>query len=248
MRLRIIVPIEYFEIENNGKFKHRNFTITNGNVLGKELAKDKKFVKTFGLHKIEFIKINYVFLAELEIIGFPHTILDKYAQECLGYLLVWINWLWLIRDNSCFVNHLFIQDLDGTYSRTWLKDTINSNASDSFPKTTFTIEEISKYEAYFDEIRNFVLGDINIPRLNAVNPTATMIDVPINHVTYNYNRIFRALLFVSFARKTGILILKITFFMAAYECLFTSNNERVTNRVTNRSSRFLGGTDQEIGL
>lgn len=248
MTIYFIAPIPYIILEGEQTVHLQgNWKLMPGKDCAYLFENHPEFLGNIGSINQKLIYDSYVFKMEYIItIPLKQRQIDELAEIILGNYLVYIKNLWLIRDNSCYVNHCFTWNVDRKYSKTYIKDAINTNAEDTFYDTAFTKGELLDYDKYYNSVRSIIVRPPETPAIPERVEEASMTPVPMNAMPYQFNRIYRANLFISFARKTGIIISKISFYMSAYECLFTSNNNLVTENVTKRPSHFLGGSQDEI--
>ena len=249
-KYHIIVPINYLhinfedsiQIEGKGELIH-------GSKLVPLLASNPIYLLELG-HRTAGMYINnsWVFYLKFKSpTNLSHAQISAYLDNFISRCAAWIGKLWYHLDNNCFINKGFLLNQTEPSTLTVYREGIHSKANDEFHNTTLTKNDILRFEAF----TKYVL-------LNALNPPNTEIKfvestigavvypVQMNFMKYDYNRLFRADNFITNARYTGIMISKITNYMSALECLFTTKSHDATITVTNRASHFIEGKPEEV--
>jgi len=250
MYVRIILPIEDITIDTGVQIE--GFTVFPGKGFH-ELAnfKTQKLFRFFGDYLHFTLEPKYILYYEGEISEHPRfgnsEDLNKVLESLTDYFISFFNLLWLQKDNSVHSSRMYIEYIDYLEdSIFYLRDMLYTISDKSCMCKTvkFTKEEINEAIATYDKFFPLLNPDINdkfaAPTFdNGVQPQASALMI------YTFSRIVRAYDFLDFARNQFDSIVKITFYVACYECLFTSGNSEMTHQVSERASLYIGGTREE---
>jgi hypothetical protein len=142
--------------------------------------------------------------------------------------------LWDIKDHNAYVRDGFIHipDIKGSEYNSTQKASVsqvNSIADGRIGNTIFTKEEIittrevvMNYEPLMDHYRD-----------GGKSPL-------LNPYTKKLSRLSRSYSFVSAARSSSVLPLKIFHYCSALECLFTNDNSEVSHKIAERVAALIG--------
>lgn len=249
MKVRIVSPIYYFSIENNETIGLDNFFITKDLDKVKEMKGSNNFASKVGEAYMNALSNNYYVYFEGEhtdISVIKHcTTVPEMAHIMCGYLYSLFFKLWYIKDNSAFVYDCWVENLSITGGEVYhnTRDVLTSNYKGEYLTTHWQISELDAYFKILQNPSNPHIGPTNLvpenPQLKVKINTA----VPnvSNYSPYTGERLDRAIGFLQFARANSNLIVKITFFVAIYECIFTSDANNISFNVRTRGADYLGG-------
>jgi hypothetical protein len=158
-----------------------------------------------------------------------------------------ISSLWFVKDNSVNLSVLYGRDpeLDGALTKLQLQ--CYSNCKGQYENVVFELSEIEKafqFSKELDHLSKF--HTVNAEDFRDSDGHGVIAPAALNSKTYNnHNRIARAYLFLNMARSKSFLPLKISFYIAVYESLFTTDGSEVSHKVTERAVLFIGGRQDE---
>lgn len=230
---------------SRGKIVQGKMRISNGTDNFSQYFGNRYFNDAIGLIKYSGLE-NSVYIYETgkleelkKEIGTECT-----DNQCLDFLLrkaqFFLTDLWLIKDNSVYINEGFLQLYPDKSPE---KGSVVCNSLSFMPTTslgeiadiTFSDEEIVKALSYykFDNLNSS--GEV---RQNWQYPSA-------NPLTSKTEKLSRAYHFSLLARDSTSLPLKILNYCTVLECLFTSDSIEVSHKVAERFAYFLGANSIE---
>ncbi|MCD9015704.1 HEPN domain-containing protein [Parachryseolinea silvisoli] len=229
-----------------GKFemRHGNFPYT---------ATD---IKNFGAIRLSRFHNNNPFLIsvmEKEEAFKYYKVADTRALSLFlsNYLDGILSFLWFIKDNSIGAGCLLIEDqikfdAPDNYMHIEDRQIRNSMASGIYQPMTFTKEEIDRAYEIYQRAKELMPNHILDRHIHIETPNPIANKNPLHAVDYNrFSRIERSLQFLTIARSFSFLPHKIAFYMAIYECLFSSDNAEIAHKVAYRASCYLGGKKED---
>ncbi|WP_345210131.1 hypothetical protein [Mucilaginibacter gynuensis] len=165
------------------------------------------------------------------------------AFKMNNFFAMFVHSIWFVKDNSAYVNYCVVEDLDNEKVFTNTKDILATNSTGEYANTNLSIDEV---ETFYNLLPYFFKLNVvdNQSEINLFGPDEMIhnaIPSEFNYIRYDYNRVKRAAYFLQLIRHNSNLIIKITFFVAIYECLFTSNPSEVTHQVSERAALYIGG-------
>jgi hypothetical protein len=251
MNIRLISPLKYFKLEPESDIVNiEMFTVFNGLDLMEEHFNEKHFIDNIGL-----IHLNLLTNSTCIIFNGDSTELTQVSQaqnndqfhitdNIQRLIQTMFSYLWFLKDNSIVANKMFSY-VESGLTMCSTTDLINTNSSGESVVTVFNhndIEEWVKLISLIHPLRNleaktdFPIYDYKEGYIKQPN---------FDYIPYNsHNRISRTLNFLSLARSNSFLPLKISFYIAMLECLFTTDNSEVTHKVTERATFYLGGNKE----
>jgi len=162
-------------------------------------------------------------------------------------LTSYLSFLWFVKDNSVNLldTYTYVPEIQQNNFFARSNGVHFSNCLGEFADVSFTLENLAFVEEIFNKIKTLVgMLDTQIPV--APLKKGTNIETPrFNQHKYNEtNRISRAITFLQLARSQSFLPLKISFYTAILECLFTTDSQEVSHKVGERTSYYLGDNDK----
>jgi hypothetical protein len=238
--IRFLAALEYLEL--SPKDETRSYTPTlyisnNNNFLIDSYINYKRFKETIGsLFCTLFRKNPY-----MSVIGDEEEIRNDFnfnnrSIKLITSLTIFVNnitdSLWLIKDNCVNCKICSIYENDNISINT--KYTTLTNALSKLTTTSFSFSELENASKLQIELKTILTPlelipdkDIDIETFNA-------------HSFKNTNRVDRGFNFINAARRSTLLIPKITYYVAALEALFTSSGTEITHKVSERVALFIG--------
>ncbi|TXF75025.1 HEPN domain-containing protein [Chryseobacterium sp.] len=223
------------ELEKNTVITFSGFTLTNSleyisqNLILNPLA----FQESFGMLAFSnFLDPNGCYLfhkSEMADASSPH--------KSASLIAVLLHQLWHIRDNSVFVKASYIL-ANPTYENLYLKNDLQFyDCCAKRRLTKFNQEEIisivqtfKKRDPFIQPRQGFKVEEIGSTTLNIAQESYHHNDL---------NRIERAELFLTAARKSAALALIITNKIAFLECLFSTTGIEISHQVSERVAIFV---------
>ena len=251
----MIAPVRNFNMEMEEITLAKGLKIISGARLEADIQLGERFKEQVGTLNWELVTHHSIFYFEGEasdfvgfISGSMLTAIKTIHKKFGDFFYNFINGLWFVKDNCCFCNQYFLEELDSGRVSICYKDVITSMATDEFAYFNFSAEEIERHKEIFFTITKFqVLSDTRHQAAidSLLDTDGGIISSPTNTVVYDHPRLYRALFFLDMVRKNGSAITKITFFMSLYECLFTSDDHAIAKKIRERASSLLGGSTKE---
>ncbi|MCD0488912.1 hypothetical protein LPB86_11780 [Pedobacter sp. MC2016-14] len=258
MKIRIVAPIRHFQLAENFEFFIDSIRITNNPVIKNSLYSDQSFISEIGKISSDTIKMNHIFYFEGESseIPFLEGLKNEYQMSRIlcGFFDNFISTVWFIKDGGAHTNTCYVENLENkNYSIGFdnknvfqnSRDTILSNSSGIFSPVLLNASECDRLKEIFKNILNVYQISVNVDDSISFKAGVT-IPESLNMVDETFNRMERALLFLKILRKDGYIISKLTYYMALLESLFTFDNARIRETVSNRASKFIGGSNSTI--
>ncbi|MGN7202844.1 hypothetical protein ACTHQF_01115 [Pedobacter sp. SAFR-022] len=249
MRVLLVAPINNFKLFDATSFMIGDFMLTNDEDIKNYLRTNVNFIARIGLNQFETILNSHIIyfnndISELGILkGAEDNTIEEKANVISKYLRMSIDCLWYEKDNSAFIDNVFIElpNKNVIKSHTAL---FNSDSKGSHDLIGFTKEEmikgltlmpllVSKYQKYSKQNSKIISTVKPIINGRTVNN--------LNVVPYQHNRVMRAALFLQMVRGNDTVVMKIAFYIAILECLFTSSNSELAHQVSERVALFLKG-------
>lgn len=242
MKVRIVIPLENINLDVGTEIA--GFTVLAGNSF-LQFRGSEVLVLQYGKELAEDIERQFILFYE----GSPEdnpliknlSDLTSISDNVSNYFHSFFSLLWLIKDNSVYTPSVFVHELtDGKlYSSRIYNITTNRRCEcsgiDFYKDEMLTaIQNVEIAERYLNKD---IGEDFTTPIFdNGIQPS------PAGYMHYNFNRLVRAYDFLHFARTQIEPVTKITFYVTAYECLFTSSSSEMTHQVSERASLYVGGT------
>jgi hypothetical protein len=252
MKVKVIGVIWNLEIEGGQDIFFEGCRITN-NINFKNNKITKNFKNLFGDAASFLIKNSYIFYyegdpSELLIPSyFQSNTLNKIAYNYNGYFQSIFSAFWFLKDDAISIPVTYVELLGsnnkGTHSFNTLPIT-KANGKDE--PTMFTSSEIELALKIFSDIDNFYNQEDQISMMKKrLNHHANDPQLNRELKPYDLSRTSRAILFLRSIRFSDEPIVKITYHMAMYECLFLTSNQDVCENLKQRVSIFIGGSRKE---
>ena len=247
MQILIVSPISNLKFDRQEDFQIGIFKIVNSEPVRERLNSDIQFVLQVGTKTMDVLNDAPFFYYEGESSNlFPEVQLANDAQILTTtnrQFASIINGLWFNKDNCAFTYKCYLQNLQ---TNNVIIDTRNHFSSNSIgkysPQITFTIDEFwDGYMKYYNLKHHDFNTDINQQMLSNLDIRDNSGNAnPRNSIPYNASRIGRALRFLEIARSNSDLIIKITYYIALLECLFTSSTTNpISKKLARRVAAFL---------
>jgi len=217
--------------------------ISNGMQNFNRYFENKIFIDAFGFAEFNSFE-NSVYIYEIGDYknSLQELSIDANDIQLINYLLrkvqVFLNCLWLVKDNSITCEIGFMQ----VYDRHPALGTITSNGISNLPstsdgyfkETTFTATELDLAITYFKEFE--------FDKKSAISDVSAHLENPLSKGS---KRIDRAFYFLANARNSAALPLKAINYCTLLECLFTNDSGEITHKVSERFSIFVGKNFEE---
>jgi|GEM_PF-3586393 len=257
MRILLVAPVENFELADTKSFMIGDFILTNDIDIKDYLRTNVNFIARVGLNRFETILKSFIIFYNKDISSLgilkdaEGSTIDEKLNVISKYLRMSIDCLWYEKDNSAYIDNVYMElpneQVKGTHTALMNSDSVGSNNNVRFTQNeminalTLMPNLVGKYQRHSEE---------NQERLLSVKPILNGRTVNnLNIVPYQHNRVMRATLFLQLVRSNDTLVMKIAFYIAILECLFTSSNSELSHQVSERVALFLGGdkvTKKEI--
>lgn len=238
MSVSYISQLSYFECANQN-IQFEDISIIKDNALVGELFANEVFLLIEGTSNFEsfYNQHNCIWTGDLLTIS-P----DLYQANHLldNKKFIFLHLLWFIKDNSVNAHRSFLQNLDVGIVNRIDKSVLFSNASGKFETEAFSDGELQSLTNIKDKVRQLFLTfkpDGNDYTINTILLNGA------NIVAQSKNRLLRAFMFLQVVRTNSDLGIKISMYMACFECLFSSNYSEIAHQLAERSSLFLGGDE-----
>ncbi|WP_254163213.1 HEPN domain-containing protein [Chryseosolibacter histidini] len=150
--------------------------------------------------------------------------------------------LWFLKDNACSTAmlHLYCSEAETAFNK-W-RTSGQSNSKGEYEVVEFKERELNEALHISNRFRSIITSfrrvdskqfhmDVDFSRTTR----SSFVEEPYN----NHDRIGRAFSFISLARQSSLLPLKISLYVASFECLFTNDHSEVTHKVSERGAFYL---------
>ncbi|MDN3658938.1 HEPN domain-containing protein [Ferruginibacter paludis] len=175
------------------------------------------------------------------------TSISKVNAEVHSGLVNLIGFLWFVKDTSANVMSTFSYAPELHEENLFQLSTTNhfTNATGDYADTVFDRLDFIYAGEVFKIISKLTEDSVQTD-LHSAQPTKHGIQPSkFNHTLYNTtNRIQRALSFLVLARSQSFLPLKISFYTAMLECLFTTDSSEVSHKTAERTAFYFDWPDR----
>ena len=242
---KIIIPVYGIQPDeklHQYRFQHLTFSLDANFTLS--MINVEQLIMQLGNIAFRTITTQFNLIATVETNYPDKELLESINSEAQGLL----GYLWIVKD--CAVSskfgYLFNLATNETYSN--LRQYMWSNSSGLYTPVLFSPMEIATMLEFASKFSDLVTKDdvtFN-ERTRDIQENAETSVSKANFINYNsHDRINRAWIFILKARSTSFLPDKIASYIAVLECLFTTSNEEVSHKVSERVAFYLGGTKDE---
>lgn len=244
MTYKYISPITGLELETLDYPPFDCFSLTKNTVTINALFNNPALIYYYGMAAMDNLLKSpcLIWRGELSSIS-PSNNIQELNLELDNYKFANLNSLWFIKDNSVNAPVSYLQPDDNSFVHLITKAMSFSNSEGEHSPVKFSKEELDLINKTIPRIVELFLADKD--NKDAIYEEKDFITNGANRIASNKNRLIRAFSFLNIARTTSELTLKISFYMALLECLFTSNSNEVKHQLSERVSLFIGG-DKEI--
>ncbi|MEK6479046.1 hypothetical protein WJR50_15975 [Catalinimonas sp. 4WD22] len=247
MEIKLVCSTVFFEIEESANgFKVEDFIISNDKTLLRKEIQNKTFVTNIGLKACYSLDNNPFLLSKADSSYYFNQLkvdsdikLSEIRHEHVQFFFMC---LWFIKDCSSNADTLYTYNIEENNAYPRYRNIFISNASGEYTNTKFSYEELANAYSIFHKAASLMNKGLDAKKFieskpvdNAQTTLGSMHYIPYN----DRNRIDRALMFLSLARANSFLPLKISFYVAIFETLFTTDNSEVTHKVSERISYYL---------
>lgn len=251
MEIKLICATRNFQIDTSAaNFIIEFFSVSNNTNHLLSLIGYQDFISRVGINAFPLLEEYPYFYSTGSYEDFIDGV-DIYDERRLSekaaeLLQLFISTLWFIKDCSSNTDHLYtyVKDKNLTFSR--IRTVVFSNSSGQYADSIFSLDELEIAKTIFYKI--VTIQNIGIKHSDDNNDKKARVNgdeiTPgdFHFIEYNSrNRIDRATMFLSLARSNSFLPLKISFYVAIFETLFTTDNTEVSHKVTERVTFYLGG-------
>lgn len=249
MRILLVAPVNNFHLVDNTNFMIGDVILTNDEYIKDYLRTNVNFIARIGLNQFEIIIKSHImyFDGDISNLQLLKDTDDKTLSEKINiiskYLKMSIDCLWYEKDNSAYIDNVYIE-VDNENVLRHHTALFNSNSDGSHRSTGFTQSEminaltlmpalVGKYQKHSKE---------NLKKISTIKPILDGRTINnLNIVPYQHNRVMRASFFHQLVRSNDTLVMKIAFYVAILECLFTTAISELSHQVSERVALFLGG-------
>ncbi|RYX81647.1 hypothetical protein EON73_04700 [bacterium] len=252
IEIKILCGFRYFKIDHNIEFDVNPFTLTSNLkilqeefqnnefeiLFGKAIISDSINDSSYGYHLTRFEEVYDQTLSQ--------NIKNKFSLG-INRIDGLLKYLWFIKDCCCqrtavLLNVSKKDVLFVTNSPlTTLSDGTCSNSAFSSEELQRTISIATKISEISKHNSSIVKAQYENIQFGFNLPDSTQ-------GTYNAgSRIDRALMFLSQARNTAFIPLKIAMYVSILECLFASSNDNseIIHKIAERFANYIGGSLEE---
>ncbi len=265
MDMKLLCGIRNFKLDSIDDYRTMDgYTISSNYEMMSKLFHTDDFLKKAGILSAE-LEFEGTFFAvrvnpSIEIIFGSDKVAmtNKLTEQALflqNHLRHLMHFLWFIKDNSVSPSICmgYIYDRPelgkGTFVR-FSEISIITNCYGEMEDVTFTKEDIDKAHTILNKYRKIcpgnpmeVDGNLNYADGEEITPKLLVFKGKSSNDSYNdKNRVQRAFDFLSLARLSHLLIMKIALFIPVLECLFSGEQGELTQKVSERVAFYLGKT------
>lgn len=164
----------------------------------------------------------------------------------IGDIQLFLFCLWFVKDNSVntMTNYTYIPSKTGVVCTR--RTTVFSNCSGEYQSEVFSSEELKIAHEYYIKVLSFSTNLIIEPNFTSKIEMGLINPGGLNHIIYNStNKLEKCINYLQIARSNSLLPLKISFYMAVFESLFTTGKDELVHKIGVRVSLYLGGNKEE---
>lgn len=219
------------------------------------------FIKTYGLNDTRYSPNSVFAYSQIDIPDVDATLIEEIKQQFEEVMLQRIQllesflfFLWLEKDNSVGLWYTIGQIPSKNIVAKVGKSMSFYNCKGLKENCEFTPEELKKigaltlmYQKICPPVQTNYLGMVMGFEFDQHGiPFRTYLQAHGNHISYNeQNCIQRAFHFITIGRNQNVLIYKIAYYMAAIECLFTTDSKEITKTMSYRVAFYIGKSKSE---
>jgi hypothetical protein len=250
MEIHVVIPIKLLEWDPSDEFNFDGFTVTNNYEKKMAFVKSETFLYEFGLLYSRHILENPIICFKGDSEKLPLTkgcaSLFAIGSRIADYLPRFVDCFWFLRDNSCYINELFFESVND--KRVFLRTSGYSASTfrGSYSSTKFVIKDLKIVHAIFLTIVSLTTLPSKVPP-DLYDSSENL--SPDNHHKHRYdlNRITTAVNLYLKGRSDTSLVVKITFFVAVFEALFsTKRSTPYSRKVPERVASFIAKNDTDL--
>jgi hypothetical protein len=252
MRIKVLSIVVNIITEGDVNLQLYNIRFSNSkSVINNKITKD--FTAFFGSVNVTIVKNRCCFVWEGEANTFPiftfqqDSGLPSLAVNLDGIFSSVLSSLWFIKDSSVYTYKTFVESTsgkkDGFFSVNNPPLTLSNGEDKPSP---FTLDELKqgleifkKLDTFYNEMDKDVMLANRL--FNRNKATANPADIK----PYVHSRTARSMYLLKTLRSEPNPIVKITYHIAIYECLFLSADIEICKHLRARISRFLGRSNTE---
>jgi len=155
-------------------------------------------------------------------------------------LEVFLQLLWLIKDNS--VNHYTMFAFSDENKVHYLRrSNFFSNCKGLFEDVEFSREELDKVKIYYEKLVEISSKKLSVDQESIFEKSGLGPSINQFEIYNSNNRIERAIFFLGTARSANTIPLRISFYVAILECLFTTDSSGLSHKIAERCALYIGG-------
>lgn len=208
-----------------------------------QLIIDNVGTQFFNTYKESDIAFQEIILSKSELLGIvsrddfeklSNKILHLYTCILSDYLA----FLWFVKDNSVTYDNAILYINDCKVVASSLNYLPISNCFGEFLIEEFSEEEMN---FCFNVAQLYNTNVFSNKKPDKENIVVNRIDTNSNDSNYNdNNRIERAFIFLQSLRATVLLPQKIALYIPVFECLFSTDSNEITHKVSERVAQYIG--------
>lgn len=228
MKIKLVTALFNIEIKGDlksGLLLQNEFKITNNKAVKLSLV-NKYMEEAAGMLETEAIKYSNAVIysyKEIEDSRQPQEILVEFLRE-VG---IFLNVLWIIKDNSVNYEMGFIEYYDKGIIKidSNLMSPIYTCSNGKVIKTVFSKKEIRKAGKFYTK---------------DIEPITDESDYEITPLRKGINRVERAFYFLQSARNQSDMGIKVSDYCTTLEALFSTSSSELAHQLAERIALFLG--------
>jgi hypothetical protein len=263
MKVRVLFDISHLKFEGAGEAVVNTGAVIISNIDKKrESFYTPEFKNYFGTHSMRYTPGSVFAYTECDV---PDSIDDFEAAVRLkledaikvpGKLIeAFLTFLWLIKDNSVGLWSttgiapskniaIHISNSISYYACDGRKCNVAYSEEDLKRAGMLTVKYEKICQEYLNENVDLILDEFEFDQFGV--PFRTFIQTQKRVINYNsQNCIQRAFHFLILARRQNVLIYKIAYYMAVFECLFTTDAREITMKMSQRAAFYIGNSAEE---
>jgi len=263
MKARILFDISHLKLEGTGEAIVNAGVVTLSNIDKKrEVFFTNEFKKYFGTHAIRYNPGSVFAYTDFEVSDLDDDFdaavrlrMEDAIKVPVQLIETFLTFLWLVKDNSIGLwstigiapskniaimlhNGISFYDCEGRKSNAVYSEEELKRAG------MFTKRYEQICPEYIPETAESILDEFELDQFGV--PFRTFIQTQKRLINYNQqNCIQRAFHFLILARRQNVLVYKIAYYMAVFECLFTTDAREITTKMAQRAAFYIGNSADE---
>ncbi len=260
MQCELLFNMLDFSIKPDNSVELSEFLFTDNPNIRRAFFNDK-IVRAFGtLTAFHSIGQGYVFysrpgegLPQLPSEYDLREYVDMQSLNKISSLKLFLNCLWIVRDNSAKINTVVGVIKDTNWANFTNTQFMPTMASGDHYKSSFSAQELVAANTYYKQYNSLIKSHNDTSRINTpihISENASVVQSvsKSNVSSFDHNKtncLERAMHFLQMARVEDYLMYKIALYIPVLECLFITDSKDLMQKMRYRVAFYIGRDRQE---